>query len=197
MRGKVVICPSSPRGLLAGDGQYYPLYPEIATEISDLFQQISPRGTVVEHGYDHARRLISIERKPDASPTSHGERIVYSIDKYGNPTREELQRWSGGWVTESATEYVRSTRCHLDKVIYGAGSPNESIVEQAYDCDRPAHPRLGRQPPFERPDPAGQARSSAMTRSTARRRSPNPGAAAAVAPRWCNSTMTCKTTSAR
>jgi len=102
----------------------------------DLFQEILPRGNVIEYRYDPAGRLISIERKADTSPMSHNERTVYALDALGNRTREELQRWDGaGWVTESATERVYSTRCYVDRVVEGAGSANESITEYAFDCD--------------------------------------------------------------
>ena len=102
----------------------------------DLFQTVLPEGNVIEYGYDHAGRLVSIERKPDDQPTSHGERVVYTLDGFGHRVREERQRWDGGaWIVEGATENVYSTRCHLDQTIQGAGSASESITEYAYDCD--------------------------------------------------------------
>ena len=62
-----------------------------------------------------AGRLISIERKPNASTA--GERTFYTLDGAGNRIREELQRWNGSaWVPESATRYDYSTRCHLDRI---------------------------------------------------------------------------------
>lgn len=96
----------------------------------DLFRVTLPRGNVLEYGYDAAGRLLSMERKPDAS--SHGERTVFVLDRAGNRTREESQRWNGtAWVTEAATDYVYSSRCHLDKVVHADGS----VTEYAYDCE--------------------------------------------------------------
>lgn len=89
-----------------------------------------PRGNVLEYGYDGARRLVSIERKPDAA--TPGERTVYTLDGAGNRTREQHQRWDGSaWVTASATDYVYASRCRLEKVIPSGGNP----TEYAYDCN--------------------------------------------------------------
>jgi RHS repeat-associated protein len=96
----------------------------------DLLRTTLPRGNVIEYGYDPAGRLISIERKPDAA--THGERTFYTLDAFGHRTKEELQRWNGtAWVTESFTDFVYSTRCHLDKTINADGA----VTEYAYDCD--------------------------------------------------------------
>ncbi len=98
--------------------------------LGDLFRVILPRGNVLEYGYDAAGRMLSMERKPDAA--THGERTVYVLDPSGNRTREEAQRWNGtAWVTETATDYVYSSRCHLDKVVHADGS----VTEYAYDCE--------------------------------------------------------------
>jgi YD repeat-containing protein len=106
------------------------------TVFGDLFQTILPEGNVVEYGYDHAGRLTSIERKPDADPASHGERTFYTLNGFGHRILEELQRWQGGgWVTRSATSYEYSTRCQLDKMTAGAGSAEESVTEHDYDCN--------------------------------------------------------------
>ena len=104
----------------------------------DLFQTILPEGNVIEYGYDSAGRLVSIERKPDALPESHGERTVYTLDGLGHQVREEHQRWDNNgmaWIPESVNEFIYSTRCYLDQVIEGAGSANESITEYGYNCD--------------------------------------------------------------
>jgi RHS repeat-associated protein len=102
----------------------------------DLFQTVLPEGNVIEYGYDDAGRLTAIERKPDADPSSHGERTLYTLNGFGHRVLEELQRWDGGaWVTESATSYEYSTRCQLDKMTAGAGSATESVTEHAYDCE--------------------------------------------------------------
>jgi RHS repeat-associated protein len=96
----------------------------------DLFRTTQPRGNVIEYAYDAAGRLVSIERKPDAS--TPGERTVYTLDAFGHRTKEELQRWDGAaWVTDSFTDFVYSTRCHLDQVVDAVGS----VTEYDYDCD--------------------------------------------------------------
>jgi RHS repeat-associated protein len=106
------------------------------TAFGDLFQTVLSEGNVVEYGYGHAGRLTSIERKPDADPSSHGERTFYTLNGFGHRVLEELQRWDGGaWVTESATSYEYSTRCQLDKMTSGAGSATESVTEHQYDCE--------------------------------------------------------------
>ena len=100
----------------------------------DLDTVTLPRLNVIQYGYDGAGRLISIERKPNASTA--GERTVYTLDGAGNRTHEELQRWSGSaWVPESATQYDYSTRCHLDRIIRAPGLPEESITDYDYDCN--------------------------------------------------------------
>lgn len=100
----------------------------------DLFQTTLPEGNVIEYGYDAAGRLISIERKPDA--TTAGERTFYTLDKAGNRTREELRRWTGSaWTAESWTDFVYSSRCRLDKVIRPNGTPTGAVTEYSYDCE--------------------------------------------------------------
>jgi RHS repeat-associated protein len=106
------------------------------TAFGDLFQTVLPEGNVVEYGYGHAGRLTSIERKPDADPSSHGERTLYTLNGFGHRILEELQRRdSGAWVTESATSYEYSTRCQLDKMTSGSGSATQSVTEYDYDCE--------------------------------------------------------------
>jgi RHS repeat-associated protein len=96
----------------------------------DLFRTTFPEGNVTEYGYDAAGRLVSIERKPDSA--TPGERTLFTLDGAGNRTREELQRWNGSaWVTESSMEYVFSSRCKLDKVVY----PDGTVTEYDYDCE--------------------------------------------------------------
>jgi RHS repeat-associated protein len=96
----------------------------------DLFRTTRPEGNLIEYGYDTAGRLISIERRPDTM--THGERTLYTLDVFGHRTKEELQRWSGSaWVTEFFTDFVYSSRCHLDKAVNADGS----LTEYAYDCD--------------------------------------------------------------
>jgi len=122
------------------------------TVFGDLFRTILPEGNVIEYGYDTAGRLISVERKPDALPESHGERTFYTLDAAGNRTLEELQRWdadAAAWVTVAATEYQYSNRCQVDRVIQAPGTPEEAITEHAYDCNGnlsqvwdPNHPRF-------------------------------------------------------
>ena len=122
------------------------------TAFGDLFQTILPRGNVIEYGYDPAGRLISVERKPDALPGSHGERTVYTLNEAGNRTLEQLQLWDAGagqWVTTSATEYRYTNRCQVDQVIQAPGLPEEAVTDYAYDCNGnlerlwdPNHPRV-------------------------------------------------------
>lgn len=102
----------------------------------ELFQTILPTGNVIEYSYDQAGRLVAIERKPDTDPASHGERIIYQLDGFGHRIHEALERWDGAsWVVDGATSYEYSTRCHLDRVISGAGSAAESVTEYKYDCN--------------------------------------------------------------
>lgn len=127
----------------------------------DLLRTELPEGNLIEYGYDAAGRLVSIERKPDA--TTPGERVLYTLDAGGNRIREELQLWNAGtalWVTEGETAYVYSTRCHLDRVIQAPGSPEEAVTEYAYDCNGnlertwdPNHPRFPADPPPPPPPP--------------------------------------------
>jgi YD repeat-containing protein len=108
----------------------------------DLLPTTLPRGNVLEYGYDAARPLISIERKPDAG--TPGERTFYTLDGAGNRTKEELQRWDGAaWVTESSTDFVYSSRCHLDKILH-AGRHGHRVRLR---LQRQPRKRLGRQPP--------------------------------------------------
>ncbi|HEV8579132.1 MAG TPA: hypothetical protein VGX68_08615, partial [Thermoanaerobaculia bacterium] len=96
----------------------------------DLFRTILPRGNLIEYGYDAAGRLVSIERRPDAA--THGERTFYTLDTFGRRIKEEQQSWNGSaWVTSSFTDFVYSSRCHLDKAV----NANGEATEYAYDCD--------------------------------------------------------------
>ncbi len=121
------------------------------TVFGDLFQTVLPRGNVIEFGYDSVGRLTSIERKPDDLPDSHVERTFYTLDGFGHRVREELQSWSGtSWTSQSTTDYVYSTRCHLDQMIEAAGSPEQATTEYSYNCDGdlaqlwdPNHPSAG------------------------------------------------------
>jgi len=64
--------------------------------------------------------------------STRGERTLYTLDAYGHRTKEELQHWSGTvWVTDTFTDFVYSTRCHLDKTVNADGT----ATEYAYDCD--------------------------------------------------------------
>ena len=67
---------------------------------------------------------------------THGERTLYTLDVVGHRTREEFQHWNGtSWVTDARTDFVYSSRCHLDKTIRQDGSVSGSVTEYAYDCD--------------------------------------------------------------
>ncbi|MCH9651922.1 MAG: hypothetical protein K0U98_27080 [Deltaproteobacteria bacterium] len=99
-------------------------------EFGDLFRTTQPKGNIIEYTYDFAGRLISIERKPDASTPK--ERTFYILDAIGNRIREDLQRWDGAaWENRSTTEFTYTNRCQLDKVLY----PGGSATEYAYDCE--------------------------------------------------------------
>jgi RHS repeat-associated protein len=76
--------------------------------------------------------MIRTERR--LNPATPGERTAYTLDKIGNRTLEDLQRWDGAtFMSESKTEYVYSSRCHLDKIIRGKDSPTPSTTEHCYD----------------------------------------------------------------
>ncbi len=95
----------------------------------ELVRTTLPRGNVIEHSYDPAGRMVSVERKPDAA--TPGDRTVYTLDGLGNRVREEHQRWNGsGWETRSFTEFVYQNRCQLQKIAYADGT----VTEHSYDC---------------------------------------------------------------
>lgn len=95
----------------------------------DLFRTTRPRGNVVEYGRDAMGRLTSIESKPDAA--TPGERTLYTLDKVGHRTQEDLQSWNGSaWVTQATTQYDYSSKCHPEKVIRPG-----SVTEQTYTCN--------------------------------------------------------------
>jgi YD repeat-containing protein len=84
----------------------------IYTPFGDLHRTVLPEGNVIEYGYDHVGRMVSLERKPDA--TTHGERTFYTLNANGQRVREELQGWTGStWRTESWTGYVYTVRAAL------------------------------------------------------------------------------------
>jgi RHS repeat-associated protein len=98
----------------------------------DLIRVTLPKGNVIEYAHDSAGRMIRTERR--LNPATPGERTAYTLDKIGNRTLEDLQRWDGAtFVSESKTEYVYSSRCHLDKIIRGKDSPTPSTTEHCYD----------------------------------------------------------------
>lgn len=64
----------------------------------DLFRVTLPQGNVIEYGYDHAGRLVSIERKPNASTPGDGQRTQCAAA----PARQILPRlriMSGRWLS--------------------------------------------------------------------------------------------------
>ncbi|NJL26876.1 MAG: RHS repeat protein [Thermoanaerobaculia bacterium] len=112
------------------------IHERIYDQFGDLVLEILPRGNAIAYERDASGRVFAIERKPDADPSSHGERTFYILDGAGQVTREELQSWTGAsWQTASAREYVRTSACQVDKVILGAGSATPSITEQKFDCN--------------------------------------------------------------
>ena len=96
----------------------------------DLVRTTLPKGTVIEYEYDDVGRLISVSRGP--APSTPIERMALTLDAVGNITREEHQRWEGaGWVLRASTDFVYSSRCRLDKIVY----PDGSATEYGYDCN--------------------------------------------------------------
>ena len=96
----------------------------------DLFRTTLPQGNITENGYDAAGRLVSVERRPNT--TTHGDRAFYTLDVFGHRTKEESQHWNGSaWVTDFYTDFVYTSRCHLDKAVNADGS----LTEYAYDCN--------------------------------------------------------------
>ncbi|NJL26879.1 MAG: hypothetical protein HC897_02845 [Thermoanaerobaculia bacterium] len=112
------------------------IHERVYDQFGDLVLEISPRGNAIAYERDASGRVFAIERKPDADPSSHGERTFYILDGAGQVLREELQSWTGSlWQTASAREYVRTSACQVDKVILGAGSATPSVTEQKFDCN--------------------------------------------------------------
>ncbi len=102
---------------------------QVYSPFGELVRITLPEGNVMEHGYDSTGRLVSVERKPDVA--THGERTFYTLNGLGQRTREELQSWSGGWQTESFTDFVYTSRCNLDKIVHADGS----VTEYGHDCE--------------------------------------------------------------
>jgi RHS repeat-associated protein len=95
----------------------------------ELIRTTRPRGNVVEYGRDDMGRLTSIELKPDAA--TPGERTLYTLDKAGHRTQEDLQSWNGSaWVTQATTQYDWSSKCHPEKVIRPG-----AVTEQTWSCN--------------------------------------------------------------
>ena len=95
----------------------------------DLERSILPEGNVIEYSYDQAGRLTAVERKPDAS--TNAERTFYTLDGFGNRTKEEQQRWeSSAWVTKAETDFNYDTRCFLDSIEF----PDGTFQRFEYDC---------------------------------------------------------------
>lgn len=116
-----------------------------------------PRGNAIKYEYDLAGRLVAMERASscDAAATPI-ERMQYTLDLVGHRVVEESQRPDGlgGWITESKTESVYKSRCHLDLTTQGAGSAAPSTTEYCYDSNKnlikvwdPNHPSAGQTAP--------------------------------------------------
>ncbi len=106
------------------------VYENIYNAFGDLHRIIEPEGNIAEYGYDDVGRMVSVALGPSGGPLS--ERTLYTLDAFGNQTREELQRWDGaGWVTHAFSESTYSSRCRLDKITYSDGSQ----TELGYDCN--------------------------------------------------------------
>jgi YD repeat-containing protein len=124
----------------------------VYSEFGDLLRTVLPRGNVIEYGHDAAGRLVSIERKPDAATLA--ERTLFTLDPAGNRIQEELQSWNGtAWETASATDFVYSTRCHLDRIIQAPRHARRGHHRLRLRLQRQPGPGLGRQPLERHVDP--------------------------------------------
>ncbi len=126
-------CPSGPPVPEPQPGD--PGYPAACHDFRDLRCVELPRGNAIEYRYDAMGRLVAVTRKANCLDTTQPlERTLYTLDKLGNRTLEQLQRWIGSaWTPDSATEYVYSSRCHVDKIVRGKGEAYESTTEYCYD----------------------------------------------------------------
>ncbi len=109
--------------------------PPPCREFRDLRCVQMPRGNAIEYRYDSRGRLTAITKKADCNVASQPqERTLYTLDVAGNRTMEQQQHWTASaWVTDSKTESVYSTKCHVDKIVRGKGESYESTTEFCYD----------------------------------------------------------------
>jgi len=92
---------------------------------------------VTAYEYDDAGRLTGIRRQDGATLAAGDERTHYTLNGFGQRTREEEQVWDGSaWQTKSAAEYDYSSRCYLDRVVHDPDDGATEVTEYAYDCDR-------------------------------------------------------------
>ena len=105
----------------------------------DLQQVVRPQGNATAYGRDPATgRIAAIGSKSDAGETTHDERVAFTLDDYGQRTREDQQVYNGtGWDTRPRSSYEYTSRCHLDKMIHDPDAPPASqvVTEYRYDCD--------------------------------------------------------------
>jgi RHS repeat-associated protein len=95
-----------------------------------------PEGNAVRYRFDALGRMIATERAAGCAPADTAlERTAYTLDLVGHRVSEELQRPDGvgGWITESRTDRVYKSRCHLDTMTQGAGSGTPSVTDYCYD----------------------------------------------------------------
>ena len=119
----------------AGDGSEDLVTESRYTTFGDLFQAVLPEQNVVEYSYDTIGRLTAVERKPDDQPGSHGQRVRYGLNAFGQRDLEIFERWeTDAWVEHSRIDYDYATRCHLDSITIGSGT-EMSRTEYTYDCN--------------------------------------------------------------
>ena len=103
----------------------------------DLDSVTDPKGHVTAYEYDDAGRLTAIRRQDGATVAVGDERTHFTLNSFGQHTREEEQVWDGSaWQTKSATRYDYSSRCYLDRVVHDPDDGATEVTEYDYDCDR-------------------------------------------------------------
>jgi YD repeat-containing protein len=88
------------------------------SELGDLFRTILPRGNVIEHGYDAAGRLTSIERKAELMTSDDCDTVL------ARPAIESPKSFrSGTWMPETG----RPNRRRASNTRPAASSTRSSI----------------------------------------------------------------------
>ena len=112
----------------------------VTTHVYNTFGDLSsttlPRGNVIEYKYEPiVGRLTEIHRKPNLA--TNFERVLYGYDApTGLRTSEKHQRWDGSAfsLTDSETQTVYKSRCHVEKTVQGSAGGAQSTTEYQYDC---------------------------------------------------------------